>query len=76
MLSVGPGHSKLPQTVPEVANSLGDLCVISTSRDSPKIPQPEPEILNSIGDCDFCVIYIARGSWWLISHMTLHYLCD
>lgn len=50
MLSVGPGHGKPPQAVPEVARSLGNLCSISIARGSPKIPQPEPEILNSVGE--------------------------
>lgn len=50
---------KVPQTGPEVANSLGDLSIICMARRVPKLPQSEVEVFNSI--CDLCVICMAPG---------------
>jgi hypothetical protein len=44
VLSVGAGHTKLPQAGPEEANYLGSCCIIYMARGSPNPLQSGPEI--------------------------------
>lgn len=50
MLSVRPGHSKLPQPEQEVASRLNDPYMIYVARSNPKLLQPGPEMGNCPAD--------------------------